>query len=273
MLARSGAARLVCMKSSAEVAGSDLVAPLLKTKLEAPGSPRLVVRENLIEALSDGLSLPLTLVYGPAGSGKTMLVAQWQASVREELPVAWLSLDAADNDPARFWTYLIEALRSVLPGFGEAALAMLRAPGVALVDGALLELINELVGVAGQSALVLDDYHAIDDGQIHQGMTSLLEHLPNTLRIVITSRVEPPLGIGTLRARGQLNEIDPARLRFSRSEAESLLNDVHGLGLSADVVEGLHERTEGWAAGLYLAVLSVRAREDVSGFIESFAGS
>jgi LuxR family maltose regulon positive regulatory protein len=261
------------MKSSAEAVRTDLVAPLLKTKLEAPGCPRLVVRENLIGALSEGLSLPLTLVYGPAGSGKTMLVAQWRATSREELPVAWLSLDADDNDPARFWIYVIEALRSALPGFGEAALAMLRAPGIALVDGALPKLINELVDVAGQSTLVLDDFHAIDDERIHQGMTFLLEHLPSTLRIVITSRAEPPLGIGTLRARGQLNEIDAARLRFSRSEAEALLNDVHGVGLPAEAVGRLYERTEGWAAGLYLAVLSIRGREDVSGFIESFAGS
>jgi len=156
------------------VASTDPVAPLLKTKVEAPGCPRLVVRENLIEELAEGVSLPLTLVYGPAGSGKTMLVAQWRASALQELPVAWLSLDADDNDPARFWIYVIEALRSVLPGFGEPALAMLRAPGIALVDGALPELINELVDVAGQSALVLDDYHAIDDEQIHEGMASLL---------------------------------------------------------------------------------------------------
>ncbi|HWX96553.1 MAG TPA: LuxR C-terminal-related transcriptional regulator [Solirubrobacteraceae bacterium] len=261
------------MKSSAEVAGDDLVAPLLKTKLEAPGCPRLVVREDLIEALSENLSLPLTLVYGPAGSGKTMLVAQWQASEPKECSVAWLSLDAGDNDPARFWIYVVQALRSVLPGFGEPALAMLRAPGIAVVDEALLKLINELVDVTRQSALVLDDYHAIDDERIHQGMASLLEHLPNALRIVITSRAEPPLGIGTLRARGQLHEVDAARLRFSRSEAESLLNDVHDLGLPAEMVGRLHERTEGWAAGLYLAVLSMRARGDVSSFIQSFAGS
>jgi LuxR family maltose regulon positive regulatory protein len=261
------------MKSSAEVNGNDLGAPLLKTKLEAPGCPRLVVRENLIHALSQGRALPLTLVYGPAGSGKTMLVAQWRASSADGLPTAWVSLDAGDNDPARFWSYVIEALRSVLPGFGEAALAMLRAPGAALVDGALLQLSNELVDVTGQSALVLDDYHVIDDERIHKGMASLLAHLPNTLRVVITSRVEPPLGIGTLRARAQLNEIDAGRLAFSRSEAELLLNDIHHLGLPADAVGRLHERTEGWAAGLYLAVLSMRGREDVSSFIESFAGS
>ena len=260
------------MKSSGEVAGSDPVAPLLKTKLEAPDCPRLVFRENLIETLSEGLSLPLTLVYGPAGSGKTMLVAQWRAS-EPERSVAWLSLDAGDNDPARFWTYVVQALRSVLPGFGDAPLAMLRAPGIALVDEARLELINELVDVEGQSALVLDDYHAIYDERIHEGMASLLEHLPNPLRVVITSRAEPPLGIGTLRARGQLNEVDAARLRFSRSEAESLLNEIHDLGLPAEMVGRLHERTEGWAAGLYLAVLSMRGREDVSSFMESFAGS
>jgi LuxR family maltose regulon positive regulatory protein len=261
------------MKSSAELTGNDQVAPLLRTKLEAPGCPPLVVREDLIESLSQGHTDPLTLVYGPAGSGKTMLVAQWRASSADELPVAWLSLDAGDNDPARFWIYVVEALRSVLPGFGDAALAMLRAPGVALVEGALVELINELVDVAGQSALVLDDYHAIEDERIHEGMASVLEHLPNTLRIVITSRVEPPLGIGTLRARGQLSEIDARQLRFSVSEAESLVNEVHHLGLPAEMVGRLHARTEGWAAGLYLAVLSMRGREDASSFIDSFAGS
>jgi LuxR family maltose regulon positive regulatory protein len=261
------------MKGSAEVAGTDLVAPLLRTKLEAPSCPRLVVRENLIEALSEGLSLPLTLVYGPAGSGKTMLLAQWRAFARDDLPVAWLSLDSGDNDPARFWIYFIEALRSVLPGLGEAALATLRAPGVALVDDALPQLINELVDVAGQSALVLDDYHVIEDERIHEGMASVIEHLPGTLRVVIASRVEPPLEIGTLRARGQLNEIDARQLRFSRSQAESLLNEVHGLGLSAELVGRLHERTEGWGAGLYLAVLSMRGLDDVGPFIELFAGS
>ncbi len=261
------------MQSSSGVTGTETLAPLLKTKLEAPGCPRLVSRETLVETFSEGLSFPLTLVSGPAGSGKTMLVAQWLASAREELPVAWLSLDADDNDPARFWIYVVEALRSLLPGFGEAALAKLRAPGAALVDGARTELINELVGVAGRSALVLDDYHAIHDERIHEGMASLLEHLPHTLRVVIASRVEPPLRIGTLRARGQLNEIDAASLRFSRAEAESLLNDVHDLALPAEMVGLLHERTEGWAAGLYLAVLSVRGRDDVSTFIKSFAGS
>jgi LuxR family maltose regulon positive regulatory protein len=256
------------------VAGSDLVAPLLRTKLAVPSSPRLVVRESLIDAISAGLSQqPLTLVYGPAGSGKTMLVAQWAASSRQERPVAWLSLETGDNDPARFWMYVIAALRSVLPDVGEASLAMLCAPGVNLVDEALPPLVNELADVSKQLVLVLDDYHAIEGKLIHEGMASLIEHLPATLRIVMTSRVEPPLRVGTLRARGQLNEIDAAQLRFTSSEAASMLNDVHRLDLTPETVRGLHERTEGWAAGLYLAVLSMRGREDASGFVASFTGS
>jgi LuxR family maltose regulon positive regulatory protein len=245
----------------------------MRTKLEVPSAPRLVVRENLIDALSAGLSQPLTVVYGPAGSGKTMLVAQWGASAREERPVAWLSLEAGDNDPARFWMYVIEALRSVQPGIGEASLAMLRAPGVNLVEEALPALVNELAAVSGQFVLVLDDYHAIEDERIHEGMASLIEHLPATLRIVMTSRVEPPLALGRLRARAQLNEIDAVQLRLSLSEAESMLNELHGLGLTPEAVRRLHDLTEGWAAGLYLAVLSMRGREDASEFVASFTGS
>jgi LuxR family maltose regulon positive regulatory protein len=255
------------------VAGGDRVAPLLRTKLVGPSSPRLVVRESLIDALSAGLSRPLTLVYGPAGSGKTTLVAQWAASAREDRPVAWLSLETSDNDPARFWMYVLEALRSVLPGVGETSMAMLRAPGVNLVDEALPALVNELADVSEQLVLVLDDYHAIEDERIHEGMASLIEHLPVTLRIVMTSRAEPPLRIGTLRARAQLHEIDPVQLRFSLSEAESMLNEVHDLGLMPEAIKRLHERTEGWAAGLYLAVLSMRGREDASSFVASFTGS
>jgi LuxR family maltose regulon positive regulatory protein len=259
--------------SSDEIVGTGLVAPLLKTKLQAPACPRLVVRENLIDVLSEGVSRPLTLVYGPAGSGKTMLVAQWRATLGAELPVAWLSLDSEDNDPARFWIYVVEAMRSVLPGVGDAALATLRTPGVAVVDDAVPQLINELADLPGPSALVLDDYHAIDDERIHRGMTTFLERLPDAAHVVITSRTEPPLGIGTLRARGQLSELDAGSLHFSRAQSEALLNEVHGLGLTGEMITTLHERTEGWAAGLYLAVLSMRGREDVGTFIESFAGS
>jgi LuxR family maltose regulon positive regulatory protein len=261
------------MDSSVEVTGSNQIAPLLRTKLEAPEPPRLVVREELLGTLSAGMSRPIALVSGPAGSGKTMLVAQWRAAVLEEMPVAWVSLDQGDDEPSRFWAYLVEAVRSVHPGFGEATLAVLGVTGVDFVEDVLPRLVDELLDLPGPFALVLDDYHAIGDERIHAGMAALLARPPRTVRIVITSRAEPPLGIASLRARGNLDEIDPAMLRFSPAEAATLLNDVHGLGLSAVVVEQLHRRTEGWAAGLYLAVLSMRGREDLDPFIESFAGS
>ena len=202
-----------------------------------------------------------------------MLVAQWAASATEARSVAWLSLEAGDNDAARFWMYVIEALRTAVPGIGNASLALLRAPGVNLLEEALPTLVNELAVVAQPLVLVLDDYHAIEDERIHQGMASLIEHLPAAVRIVMTSRVEPPLAVGTLRARAQLNEIDAAQLRFSVHEAESMLNDVHGLGLSPETIERLHERTEGWAAGLYLAVLSMRGRGDATDLVEAITGS
>jgi LuxR family maltose regulon positive regulatory protein len=261
------------MDSGVEIIGAGRLAPLLRTKLEAPDPPRLVVREDLLRMLSAGMSRPITLVYGPAGSGKTMLVAQWRAAVAEEMPVAWLSLDRADDEPNRFWTYLVEAVRAVHPDFGEATLGVLGVTGVAFVDDVLPKLVDELLDLPGPFALVLEDYHAIADERIHTGMAALLARLPRTVRMVITSRAEPPLGIGSLRARGRLEEIDPTLLRFSRPEAEVLINDVHGLGLSAAAVEQLHRRTEGWAAGLYLAVLSMRGREDPGPFLESFAGS
>jgi LuxR family maltose regulon positive regulatory protein len=150
---------------------------------------------------------------------------------------------------------------------------MLRAPGINLVEEALPALINDLAVAPERVVLVLDDYHAIEDERIHEGMAWLIEHLPAALRIVMASRAEPPLQIGTLRARAQLHEIDAVQLRFSPSEAESMLNDVHGLGLAPGAIKRLHDRTEGWAAGLYLAVLSMRGRDDVSGFVESISGS
>jgi LuxR family transcriptional regulator, maltose regulon positive regulatory protein len=219
------------------------------------------------------LSRPVTLILGPAGSGKTTLMAQWRLSSRQEKSAAWLSLDASDNGPARFWIYVIAALRSVDCEVGDAALRLLRAPGVGLIEEALPALLNDLLETTRETVLLLDDYHLIHDEQIHAAMAFFLEQLPGGHRVVLASRSQPPLPLASLRARGVLSEIDPGQLGFSESDAASLLNDVHGLGLGDGAVRRLHWRTEGWAAGLYLAALSLRGRESVDQLIESFAGS
>jgi LuxR family maltose regulon positive regulatory protein len=246
---------------------------LLRTKLAPPIPRGLVARDELVGALADGLSRPLTLIVGPAGSGKTSLLAQWRSSAGVGQSVAWLALDVSDNEPTRFWTYVIAALQSVLPDLGETALALLRAPGVDLLEETLPALLNDLLEAAHETVLVLDDYHLIHDELIHRAMAFFLERLPDGHRVVIASRSQPPFPLARLRARGALSEIEPDQLGFSEPEARALLNDVHRLGLADGAVRRLCGRTEGWAAGLYLAAMSLRGRENVDQLIESFAGS
>ena len=213
----------------------------------------------------------LTLVSAPAGSGKTTLLAEWSASRGERRPFAWLSLDASDNDPVRFYEGVIAALRRVVPGVGEQALSALAGP-TSLTDVALPSLVNEL-GVRDQPlVLVLDDYHLVVNPTIHESLDFLLEHLPATLQLAIASRSEPPLGLARLRVRGELVEINAPELRFTRKEATSLLNELRGLDLDPDDIVQLQGRTEGWAAGLQLAALSLSGRDDAHDFIASFAG-
>ncbi len=199
-------------------------------------------------------------------------MAQWRLTARSDRKVAWLSLDAGDNEPVRFWSYVIAALRSVLPEFGEGPLSLLRAPGVDLMEEAVPALINELLETSSETVLLLDDYHVIQHEAIHAGMGFLLEHVPANHRFVIASRSEPPLPLARLRAHGSLSEIDPEQLGFSETEAEYLLNEVHQLGLAVETVSRLHQRTEGWAAGLYLAALSLRDRRDADELIAGFSG-
>jgi LuxR family transcriptional regulator, maltose regulon positive regulatory protein len=215
---------------------------------------------------------PLTVIRGPAGSGKSVLMAQWRLTALNYRKVAWLSLDERDNEPVRFWSYVIAALRSVVPEFGEGLPSLLRAPGVDLMDEAVPALINELLETASETVLLLDDYHVIQHEAIHAAMGFLLEHLPGNHRFVIASRSEPPLPLARLRARGYLSEIDPEQLGFSEQEAEYLLNEVQRLGLAVESVSRLHQRTEGWAAGLYLAALSMRDRRDADQLIAGFSG-
>jgi LuxR family maltose regulon positive regulatory protein len=246
---------------------------ILAAKLRAPGLRRdLVPRPALVEHVAAGTAQRLTLLAAPAGWGKTTLLAAWQHHERGARRFAWLSVDPWDNDPVRFWTYVVEAIRTVEPLVGADALALLQARGTRLVENVLPALVNDLEPLGERVVLVLDDYHLIENEEIHEALVFLLDHLPRSLHLVIATRFDPPLPIARMRARGELLEIRAQELRFSPEESASFLNEVLGLGLEHEDVLRLHERTEGWAAGLYLAVLSLRGRPDPRPFIAAFAG-
>ena len=210
------------------------------------------------------------MICAPAGWGKTVLLAQWHASERR--PFAWVSLDPSDDDPVRFWSYVIAALRTVAPGFGGAVLAALPNAGPGLVDVVLPRLINELAELPEPVVLVLDDVHVLQDELVHASLAFVIRHLPRTVHLALATRAEPALPLARLRAAGELVELRADELRFADEEADALLNGSLTLGLEAGDVELLQERTEGWPAGLQLAALSLRERTDRHTFIRSLAG-
>jgi LuxR family maltose regulon positive regulatory protein len=250
-----------------------MASPLLETKLHVPRRRRgLVARPRLLERLGRESEPKLTLVSAPAGFGKTTLLAEWLAAVSADgVATAWLSLDKSDNDPALFWTYLIGALETAAEGVGGRALPLLQSPQPP-IEAVLATLLNELSALSNDIVLVLDDYHLIDAGEVQDGMTFLLEHLPPQLHLVIASRADPTLPLARLRGRGELVEIRAADLRFTPDEAAAYLNGAMGLALTARDVAALEGRTEGWIAALQLAALSMQGRDDVAAFIAGFAG-
>ena len=247
---------------------------LLATKLNVPGlRPGFVFRPRLAQRLDEGLGQGLILVCAPAGSGKTVLLADWARLGRP--PAAWLSLDDADNDPARFWRHALAALDHVRPGISERVSPLLGPPAPVSFEGLVTALINELAAGPddGERPLVLDDYHLIGSQPVHASLGFLLEHRPPGLGVVLASRSDPPLPLARLRARGQLAELRAAELRFTAGEAAAMLREAAGADLPDAAVAALADRTEGWAAGLQLAALSLRGQADVAGFVTAFTGS
>ena len=242
---------------------------LLATKLYLPGPrPGQVPRPRLTERLDEGLERGLVLVCAPAGYGKTVLLADWTR--RGGQPTAWLSLDAGDNDPARFWRHVVAALDQAIPGIGERVAPLLGPPAPSSFQGLVTELINALA--ADEALLVLDDYHLIGAPQVHESLAFLVEHRPAGICVVLASRSDPPLPLARLRARGQLAEVRVAELRFTPAEAAELLQHV-AAALPDASVAALAARTEGWAAGLQLAALSLRGQDDAAAFVAAFTGS
>ena len=250
-----------------------MASPLVETKLYIPRPRRsLVARPRLSGRLSRGSEARLTLISAPAGFGKTTLLTAWLAAgASENRAVAWLSLDEGDSQPATFWTYVITALQTAVPGVGASVLPLLQSAQPP-IETVLTSVLNELAAVPNDVDLVLDDYHLVDGPDVRSGMSFLLEHLPVHIHLMISTRADPQLPLARLRARGELVEVRATDLRFTPDEVAAYLNDVIGLGLDPKDIAALEGRTEGWIAALQLAALSMQGRDDVGGFIAGFAG-
>jgi len=245
---------------------------LLATKLHIPRPrPGFVPRPRLLQRLAEGTARELMLICTPAGFGKTTLLGDWARHGQRS--VGWLSLDDADNDPARFWRHVAAALNRVRPGIADRVAVLLEGLQPAAFEAVAAALVNELAGETEEMVLVLDDYHLIEAPPVQRSLEFLLEHLPASLRLVLASRADPPLPLARLRARGQLAELRAADLRFTSEEAAELLHAAVGAELPEAAITALEDRTEGWAAGLQLAALSLRGHGDIAGFIKGFSGS
>ena len=247
---------------------------LLATKFYFPISKHtLVSRPRLVDHLKQGIRGPLTLISGSAGSGKTSLLSEWHAHVGAKSPAVWLSLDENDNDIQIFLVYLATALDGVKQGLKQEILNILDSSPSSDFMAAVKAMINLLSSVRGDFVLVLDDYHVITDPDIHAAIAFLIENAPQELHLVLLTRIDPPLPLARLRSRGQLVELRDHELRFTLEETATFLTQVMGLSVRPDDVAALKTRTEGWAAGLQMAALSMQGRHDVANFISAFTGS
>ncbi|GCE29994.1 hypothetical protein KDA_54780 [Dictyobacter alpinus] len=246
---------------------------MVMTRLSPPHLPAtLVVRERLLAALDAALSRPLTLLSASAGWGKTTLLATW--AHRHPQSVAWLPLEEMDNDPTRFWTSLIEALRRCRPEIGEHALSLIQAS--APLATSLTALLNELADQHTETSpilLILDDYHVINEATIHSSLTFWIEHLPPHVHLLLASRTEPDLPLARLRVRGHLGEVRHTELCFTQEETQDFLTQRMGIALSERDIELLQARTEGWIASLHLAALVLQKHADPSAYVQTLSGS
>ncbi len=249
-----------------------MVLKILATKLYPPLVSKLVQRSALLDRLQAGIHGKVTIVSAPPGFGKSTLLAEWMRTAPAE-QVAWYSLDEDDDDAARFFGYIAAALRTVQPDCVPSLETLLEtlSPNPRELAAAL---INDLSQTRSKEiVLVLDDYHHITQQSIHDAVAYLIDHLPPNLHLVFISRADPPLPLGRWRVRGQLTEIRADDLRFTEAEAALFLNQIMGLSLSAEDVQTLEARTEGWVAGLQLAALSLQHAANPADLIAAFAGS
>jgi LuxR family maltose regulon positive regulatory protein len=247
--------------------------PLLATKLLIPPPGKnLVARPRLFEKLSEIL-LPgcrLGLITAPAGFGKTTLLSAWVTGC--DLPVAWLTLDEGDNEPLQLIAYLITAIGKIEANPSLDIIKSLQSPQHPALAELLPVMVSQIGDISRPFVLALDDYHLINSPEIHQALTFIIEHQPPQMHLLIATRKDPPLPIPLLRSRGQLVEVRQADLRFTAEETDVFMKATLGADLSPDDVASLASRTEGWVAGLQMAMLSIQGKKDVSRRIASFSG-
>ena len=244
--------------------------PLSAAKLRRPRTTApLIIRPRLLDALTGGLNRALTLVSAPAGYGKTTIVSQWLDSVH--LPWVWLSLDERDSNLPTFLSYLVAAVRTIYPDAGQTCELLLRAPNLPSPDRLAVSLLNDLDDLPGPLLFVLDDYHMIQSLDVHAVMARLVQHMPPSIHLVLTTRADPPLPLERLRGRGALVEIRGADLRFSTEETGQLVRLTLGPAATEETAALLEESTEGWVVGLQLAAISMRGHSDPGAFARTIA--
>ncbi len=249
---------------------------LLPTKLHIPISQRsVVVRQGLIEKITSSMQAKLILLSAPAGYGKTTLVSEAIQMVKktEALRIAWLSLDLDDNDPIQFFAYLDEATKGI-PRQQNSLAEMLQSQQ-ASPKALAKSFLNDLISIQEPFLLVLDDYHVIDSQEIDEVMAFLIDKMPQSMTLMMTSRSDPSFPLARLRARGELVEIRADDLRFSNDEAAQFMQEVMDISISDEQISVLGKRTEGWVAGLQMAALSMRDRSlgEIDRFVQKFTGS
>ena len=248
---------------------------LLQTKLFMPRLRHTVVtRPRVTAKLNAGLRGKLTLVSAPAGFGKSTALSTWAGDLSQ--PVAWLSLDERDNDPVRFWTYMSAALQTLVPSINDTVSldAVVNPLATRPLEATVIGLVNNIAAAPDpRLQLIVDDYHVIATPQVNETLHFFLDNLPDRLHVTLAGRTDPPWPLARLRARGELTEVRTPDLRFTTEETATFLRDVMGLDLTPAEIATLEERTEGWIAGLQMAALSMRDRDDLAGFINALSGS
>lgn len=249
---------------------------LVSTKLHVPRVPAgFVTRQRLIERLDEGLARGVTLVCAPPGFGKSVLLADW-CRLRDT-PIGWISLDAGDNDPVRFWRHVSaafdQALNDPQPSVAEIVDPLVGGSAADAFEIVATAVINKLAEEPEDIVLVLDDYHVIEEPSVHDSVRFLLGHAPPCLHVGLVSRADPPLLLARARSRGELTELRETELRFTEEEAAALLSEATGSDLPGGAAATLTTRTEGWAAGLQLAGLSMQGHNDIASFVATFSGS